>query len=81
MTSAKPRLSWWVDDARPAELQSAYEIIAASNLETLQADEGDLWMSGRVESNLSAHVEYLGAALGSSQREPDTSLTSAPDAV
>jgi len=68
VTCARPRLSWWVNDSRPAELQSAYEILAASSKQRLARDESDLWFSGRVESNVAAHVEYAGADLCSAQR-------------
>ena len=30
VSDATPHLSWWASDTRPAELQSAYEIVAAS---------------------------------------------------
>ncbi len=68
ISAARPRLSWWVADARPAEMQSAYEIVAASDLERLEAGEADLWLSGRVESDQCSHVEYGGAPLGSGER-------------
>lgn len=63
-----PHLSWWISDARPAEIQSAYEIIAATTAVKLQNDEGDLWQSGRVESSETAHVIYQGLPLASGQR-------------
>ena len=68
VSAAKPRLSWWVDDPRPAELQTAFEILASSSPALLDAGEADLWRSGRVESNLSAHVDYRGKHLDSKQR-------------
>ena len=68
VTAANPRLSWWVHDQRPAEIQSAYEIIAASTPILLQQDVGDLWLSGRVDAAHSAHVTYAGAELVCSQR-------------
>src|SRR5262245_64250881 len=39
----RPRLSWWLDDERPAELQTAYRILAASAPQLLEEDRGDLW--------------------------------------
>ncbi len=68
ITAARPRLSWWVEDQRAAEIQSAYEIFAASSCELLGIDEPDLWRSGRVDSPNSAHIEYDGAELAASQR-------------
>ena len=42
-----PRLSWWLDDDRPAEIQTAYQILAARRAELLEQDVGDLWLSTR----------------------------------
>ena len=64
----RPRLSWWVTDDRPAELQTSYQILVGSDRATLKRDEADLWDSGRVESNQTANVEYQGNALASGQR-------------
>ncbi len=61
--ASAPRLGWWLDDSRPAELQTAYEILAASRLDLLAMDEGDLWASGVVESQQCAHVVYRGKRL------------------
>ena len=44
----QPRLSWWSGDDRPAELQTAYQVLCASHPEILRMDEGDLWDSGQV---------------------------------
>ena len=68
LSHAEPRLSWWVNDPRPAEVQSAYEIIAATSEQGLLADQGDLWMSGRVDSDQCAWVAYRGLPLVSRQR-------------
>ena len=65
---SRPRLAWWLDDDRPAELQTAYHVLAASAPELLESDQADLWDSGRVESSETCHVAYGGAALGSRQR-------------
>ncbi len=45
-----PRLSWWPNDSRPAEIQTGYELLAASSRALLDLDEGDLWDSGHVEA-------------------------------
>lgn len=65
VADATPYLSWWVSDTRPAELQSAYEIVAASTLQGLSAARKDLWESGVVASGSCAWVEYGGKALTS----------------
>ncbi|MCZ6712136.1 MAG: family 78 glycoside hydrolase catalytic domain [Gammaproteobacteria bacterium] len=66
--ATRPRLSWWVDDDRPAEIQTGYHLLGASSIEQLDADEGDLWDTGRVESQQTLNVEYRGSPLSSSQR-------------
>jgi alpha-L-rhamnosidase len=45
--------------------QVAYQILVASSEERLARDEGDLWDSGKVESDQSLHVEYAGKPLSS----------------
>ena len=64
----EPRLSWKleaVDKNGRGQRQTAYRILVASTAEKLADDKGDLWDSGKVTSNQSAHVEYGGKALGS----------------
>ena len=62
----RPRLSWWVVDERPAEIQTAYHILASSDRDKLQANDADLWDSGKVESGQVHGIEYAGVPLGSS---------------
>ncbi|MEM7079032.1 MAG: family 78 glycoside hydrolase catalytic domain [Pseudomonadota bacterium] len=62
-----PRLSWWVNDSRPAEMQSSYEIIASSSSYRLNSGYGDLWQSGLVEGSTSANATYAGTPLESGQ--------------
>ena len=64
----RPSLSWWSGDDRPAELQTAYHLLAASDPERLARDEGDLWDSGRVEGRQSSRIDYQGEALQSGAR-------------
>jgi alpha-L-rhamnosidase len=47
--------------------QRAYRVLVASSPEVLKAERGDLWDSGKVESDQSVHVEYAGKSLGSRQ--------------
>jgi alpha-L-rhamnosidase len=49
---AAPRLSWQFQASREEKdkSQSAWQIIAASSLDTLARDTGDLWDSGKVVS-------------------------------
>ena len=59
----KPRLSWVIDDLKSAsrgESQTAYQILVASSEALLKKDQGDLWDSGKVVSEQSIHLEYVG---------------------
>src|SRR4051794_17908238 len=61
----KPRLSWILASKDRGEKQSAYEIIVASSVKNLDRGDGDLWNSGKVESDQSIHVRYAGKPLAS----------------
>ncbi|MBN2581285.1 MAG: family 78 glycoside hydrolase catalytic domain [Pirellulales bacterium] len=65
---ARPRLSWRIEPGDPAERglrQTAYQVLVAGTPDALEADRGDLWDSGRVESDQSMLVEYGGKPLAS----------------
>jgi len=64
----RPRLSWHVCDPRRGARQTAWQVVAASTAERLDADEGDLWDSGKVAGDASIHVPYAGKALASRAR-------------
>jgi alpha-L-rhamnosidase len=61
----RPRLSWCPGDTRPAELQTAYQILAASHPDVLDLDEGDFWDTGRVEGRNTHQIDYDGKLLTS----------------
>jgi alpha-L-rhamnosidase len=65
---AQPRLSWQLSSSTRGEKQTAYRILVATTLDDLRADRGDLWDSGRVESEQSIHVLYEGEPVTSGQR-------------
>ena len=68
---ARPRLSWVLESANPDERglrQTAYQILVATSRANLQANQADLWDSGRVESDQSIQVKYSGKQLGSGTR-------------
>src|ERR1039458_6895368 len=64
----QPRLSWVLESKQRAEMQTAYQILAASREALLKAGSGDLWDTGKVASDQTLHIVYAGKALGSSQR-------------
>jgi len=66
--SAQPRLCWWPNDGRAAEIQTAYHILASSRIEDLKRGQADVWDSGRVDSSQHVNVVCGGDPLVSSQR-------------
>src|SRR4051794_35511125 len=64
----KPRLSWIFAPDAPVRRQSAYRILVASSPAKLQANQGDLWDSGRVSSTDSSFVPFDGRPLPSRTR-------------
>jgi alpha-L-rhamnosidase len=65
---AAPRLFWRVESPARGERQTAYQILVAASRNAMAADRGDLWDSGKVASDETAHVPYAGTSLSSSQR-------------
>ena len=66
----QPRLSWVLGAEKHGsrgEAQSAYRILVASNRNGLDADQGDLWDSGKVTSDQSIQVRYAGKPLFSQE--------------
>ena len=61
----QPRLSWQFDTNFTEVAQTAYHILVASSLEKLNNNKGDLWDSGKVESNQSVNIVYSGKTLDS----------------
>lgn len=61
----KPRLSWIVESSERGQFQSAYQIIVSSTRLHLENDIGDLWDSGRVQSDETIQITYAGRKLSS----------------
>ncbi len=57
----QPEFGWTVPSA--SKFQSAYQILVASDKSTIDANNGNVWDSQRVASNLSTNVEYKGKPL------------------
>ncbi|HKJ41134.1 MAG TPA: family 78 glycoside hydrolase catalytic domain, partial [Sunxiuqinia sp.] len=60
-----PRLSWQIESSQRGTLQKAYQILVASSKEKLDNNEGDLWDSGKMDSDKSLLVGYNGKQLQS----------------
>jgi alpha-L-rhamnosidase len=66
--STEPRLSWLLESIGQEErgqIQSAYRILVASSRENVEKDIGDLWDTGKVESNRTSQIAYSGKPLRS----------------
>lgn len=62
-----PRLSWVLESKQRAQKQSAYQILVASSVEKLRANQADLWDSGRVGSDETLYIPYSGQPLKAGQ--------------
>jgi alpha-L-rhamnosidase len=60
-----PRLSWEITSDARGIRQTAYQVLVASSMKKLHADEGDLWDSQTVKSNASVNIPYGGKKLES----------------
>jgi alpha-L-rhamnosidase len=65
--AAQPRLSWILATSARAQKQTAYQILAATSKDRLQPGHADLWDTGRVASDETSQVRYLGQPLRSGQ--------------
>lgn len=68
--ATQPRLEWILASMKSGERsqkQSAYRILAATSLARLQSDNGDLWDTGKIDSQRSIQVHYDGRPLHSRQ--------------
>ncbi len=66
--SANPRLFWELESNMRGQRQTAYQILVASSEKNLARDNGDLWDSGKVDSDETIQIPYAGLALKSFQR-------------
>ncbi len=68
LDTTQPQLSWQLQDERFAAKQTAYELQVATQSGLLIAGKPDVWDSGRVASDKSVGVIYMGPALKPEQR-------------
>jgi alpha-L-rhamnosidase len=64
---AQPRLGWMLQSDIRGQKQTAYQILVSGSRKNLDTDQGDLWDSGKVESDQSIQVAYVGVPLTSFQ--------------
>src|ERR1700726_1902735 len=60
-----PRLSWIMTSNGRGEMQTGYQILVASSMKLLQEDRGDMWDSGKVDSDQTSQINYGGQPLAS----------------
>ncbi len=68
MDVVNPRLSWQMKKDLPGASQTAYRILVATSAEELSKNSGDLWDTGKIESDQSAQVIYAGKPLTSGMK-------------
>lgn len=61
----RPRLSWILESGHRNQVQTAYQILVASNADLLASGAANLWDTGKVDSDQTIHVEYEGNPLSS----------------
>ena len=64
---ASPRLFWTLKSSERGQRQTACEILVAGSEKELAAGKGDLWDSGKVDSDETIQIPYGGKELRSSQ--------------
>ena len=67
----EPRLDWQLVSTNPelrSQKQTAYRILVASSEENLAKDRGDLWDTGKIDSDETTQIVYAGKSLSSRQR-------------
>lgn len=61
--SKNPFFGWVVNSERGNTLQTAFQILVSSSLDSIQEDKADYWNSGKVESDQSMNISYNGKPL------------------
>jgi len=64
----RPRLSWISASEQRGEKQTAFQILVSSSRKNLADGNGDLWDSGKIDSDHSIQVVYRGKPLTSMMR-------------
>src|SRR4028119_1215661 len=64
----KPSLSWQLTSGGRNIMQTAYEILVATDAASLKSGKGSTWSSGKVASSQSVYIPYSGKALESGKK-------------
>ena len=68
MDVGAPRLSWQMKKDGRGARQTAYRVLAATNKEQLDANNADLWDSGKIDSDRSIQISYDGKPMQSGMK-------------
>ena len=63
--SLSPKFSWELQHDERDQQQSAYQVLVTGSSEVLDSDRGDVWDSGKIDSNQSSNIVFAGTALKS----------------
>ncbi|TFG15373.1 MAG: alpha-L-rhamnosidase [Promethearchaeota archaeon] len=63
LDTPNPRFTWLLAHEERAQYQTAYQILVSSKKKYLQSDNGDLWNTGKVESDEHINIVYKGEPL------------------
>ena len=63
-----PKLGWIIQSDEYGITQSAYRIMVADDIGLLAGDSGNIWDSGKIDSDRSIQVPYGGQPLGSGKK-------------
>ncbi len=63
IANTNPRFSWELNSKERNVQQVAYEILVASSIEKLNANQADIWNSGKVNANQSIQIVFAGKKL------------------
>ena len=66
--ATNPKLNWLLNSKQRNQKQTAYHILVASSEENLSQNIGDVWDSGKVDSQQNIQVTYNGVSLKSGAR-------------
>lgn len=68
LDSRSPKFSWELLSVRRNVLQVAYQVLVSDNLNSLNADKGNIWDSKKIQSGMSVQVKYDGISLNSATK-------------
>ena len=66
--TAHPRFSWILKSSKRGQCQTAYRILVASICKKIEEDDGDMWDTGKIESDRAIGIEYGGESLKSGEK-------------